>query len=88
MQDTPLEDIRGTKPTAVIDDENEIERIVQMNNLTFDYSTSTLDMAKQKCMDMATNRRVVMPQPRSPKEEAILETRRDMWIKEALKYME
>ena len=70
----------------IVEDEA-IEKLVHENNLIFNQNTKTLDMSKLKCTNMAMNRRVIMPQPWSPKEEALLKTRIDLWLKETDTYM-
>lgn len=54
---------------------------------TYVQETSTLNMANMRPTDMRTNRRVIIPKPRPPIEEAELLVRRYMWGKILVQYM-
>ena len=65
----------------------EVEEETFLANRIFDDERRTLSMANTRPTGMATNRRILMPGPRPPKEEALLDTRKALWMKESLEYI-
>ena len=55
-----------------MNEQEKIETEVYMAGRPFKEEASTLSMSLKKCTDMSTNRRVILPGNRTPKEEAIL----------------
>ena len=47
----------------------------------FNDQRKTLSMANLRPTAMSTNRKVIMPAPRLPKEEMELEVRKELWLK-------
>ena len=49
--------------------------------------TKTLDLGKRRVTDLKTNRRIMMPDPRPAKEEAVLMVRRERIMQETENYI-
>ena len=54
----------------------------------FNREENTLDMANRRATDMPNNRKVWIPKARPPKEEAELNLRAEIWMREVDKYIE
>ena len=81
--DKDKEDISRTKESEQIDQEEEIEREVFLQERIYKEELNSINMTKLKPTQMDTNRLVMMPGPMSAVEEAQMEVRRTMWMKEA-----
>ena len=55
--------------------------------LPLDSNEMTLDMGVLRSTDMKNNRRISMPDPRTPKEEAVYSQRKQMWMQRMEEYM-
>jgi hypothetical protein len=81
------EDIVPSKTQTDINEVQKIEELTFMAERVYREEDNTLSMTNLKCTQMSTNRKVIMPGPRSAKEEALLQVRRDLWIKESNEYI-
>ncbi len=50
-----------------------------MARMIYDYEQCKVDLGARRATDMAHNQRVILPQPRSAVEEAILSSRLAVW---------
>ena len=56
------------------------------SRMIFDLQTKTIDMGARRATDMAHNTRLILPQPRSAAEEAVLGARQMVWKETAARY--
>ena len=60
--------------------QKELDRIEDAKSrMVYNMDNTTIDMGARKATDMAHNSRLILPQPRSATEEAILSTRQLLW---------
>ena len=69
------------------DDKEEKDRMEDADSrMIFDLQTKTIDMGARRATDMAHNTRLILPQPRSAAEEAVLGARQMVWKETAARY--
>ena len=71
-----------------IEQEEEIDCIANQDRRVVDMLSKIVNLGHKRCTEMKSNRRIIFPTGRPPKEEAVMNVRYQMWMDSVRRYRE